>query len=235
MAAITTAAAVASSVALKNGVTLNDVLLINNANINTATLTENQHPSKSPVSRAIELITYAGGVTPNSSIVVEQYSIKPNFVGLLPCSGPKKGIWYLPIPNSNFALKFYAPDEHNSQYYNIVYCVPAEKNDSYASGYKDFSTVVSPEFVSAFVKFASTLPNNTTDRTSSAVPSTNKAKSFNTTDATQSISFSFSYWGNLSGIVGKSTNFTFEFVFYPGQAPLTPTVVPQNNPTLNQA
>ena len=218
---------VAKKTAANNGITIDQAIAVNAGNLQSI-LNENPHPSNSPIAGSIKLVTYFGGNINNNSIAVEQYSIRPTFTGLFTCSGPQKGIWYFPIPNSIYALKFYGPDEYNSQYYNIVYCVPAKVDSSYLTGYMDYITAVPPEFVTAFIQYASTLPNNVEDSSLSAVPSGGKKKSFVLSEATQNVHFTFNFCGNISGTLGKSSSFAFEFVFYPGQAPLQPAVIGSN-------
>lgn len=217
----------AEKTASNNGVTLQQALSVGgNSNVSINTPSENPHPSNSAIANSIKFITYYGGNASNNNIAVEKYFIKPNFTGLLPCTGPQKGIWYLSIPNSIYAIKFYGPDEYNSNYYNMVYCVPAKQNSNYLTGFQDYVSAVPPEFVAAFTKYASTLPNNTQDKSSAAVPAVNKTKTFNASDATQSAEFSFNFWGSLSGTLGKASTFSFEFIYYPGQTPVPPTPVP---------
>ena len=208
------------SVATNNGVTLQQSLAVTKSatQVNNVLL-ENSHPSTATIAKSIKLITYFGGNVNNNNIAVEKYIIKPNFTGLIQCPGPQKGIMYLQIPNSPYALKFYAPDEYNMQYYNMVYCIPAIQNSGYLTGYQDYSTSVPEAFITAFVKYASTLPKNTSDKTTSAVPVSDTTKTIDATEATQSVLFSFNFWGNLSGVLGKSAAFFFEFVYYPGKTP----------------
>jgi hypothetical protein len=224
MATSTIFSTTAEKSASNNGVTLDQALTVDSNTTTTNTILENQHPSKSPIAKSIQLITYFGGNINNNQIAVEKYFIKPNFTGLISCIGPQNGIWYLPIPNSVYALKFYGPDEYNPQYYNMVYCVPAKQNNNYLTKYQDYTTAVPTDFITAFIKYVSTLPNNTEDKSSSAVPTTDKTKTFSSAGATQSASFSFNFWGNLSGVLGKASTFAFEFIYYPGQAPAQPTV-----------
>jgi len=215
----------AENVASKNGVTYQQAVSTNTDSRNSSMpLKENQHPSKSTIASKIKLVTYLGGNINNNNIVVEKYFIKPSFTGVLPCSGPQSGIWYFTIPNSTYALKFYAPDENNAQFYNIVYCVPAKADNNYLTGFADYLNAVPQEFVDAFIQYASSLPKNLEDKSISAVPEIGKVKSFSKAKATQNISFSFNYWGNLSGISGQASAFSFNFVFYPGKKPITPTI-----------
>jgi len=212
----------AEKIASTLGTTL-DKIQIDSGNRTSTSKVENQHPSKSTIAGKIKLITY-GGVINNNNIIVEKYYIKPNFVGLQECDGPQSGIYYLPIPNSVYALKFYAPDDGSPQYYNMVYCVPCKADATYFTGYKDYLTGVPQEFIDAFVSYASTLPNNNTPKVPSAVPNTNMTKTFSSTEAIQKVDYTFSYWGSVSGTVSKASTFSFNFNFYPGQAPSQPSL-----------
>ena len=205
------------------GITSDKLLnIMNNGKVNRASWIENPHPSNyttNGVAKSIKLVTYYGGNINNNSIAAEKYTISPNFTGLLECPIPQKGIWYFPIPNSPYAIKFYGPDEYNVNYFNYVYAVPAVLDSTYATGLKDYTASVPQEWISAFVKFASTLPANLTQNAQTLTPSTSKTKSFSSTSATQSYKFSFNFWGNISGTLGKASTFAFEYIFYPGAIP----------------
>jgi len=241
MAAITTTTTIstntASKVASNLGISYSDAIQnLNNNRSPIISMNENPHPSNyvtNGVARVIQLLTYYGGNINNNSIAVEKYSISPNFTGLIKCSGPQKGIWYLPFPNTVYAIKFYGPDEYDAKYYNHVYAVPAKIDSSYWTGLKDYTTAVPQEWITAFVQYASTIPSNITPATPTLTPILNAVKSFPTTDATQKYQFSFNFWGSLSGTIGKASSFAFEYVFYPGTAPKPPVVGTVINADLN--
>jgi len=213
-----------TSIASKNGVTFEQAVNTDSGKA-TLFLKENPHPTNSVVAKSVQLITYYGGNINNNNIAVEQYFIKPNSVGWLRV-GTQKGTWVLNIPNSIYALKVYGPDDSNAKYYNYVFVVPCVQDRGYITGYRDYTNSVPKEFVTAFVKFASTLPNNLEDISPAAVPMTQKRKGFDATLATQSVQYAFSFWGSLSGTLSKTSSFYFEFVFYPGQAPEAPSLSP---------
>lgn len=215
-------------VAISNGTTLTEALNITNRTTTTRKI-QNPHPSNyvtNGVARVIKLLTYYGGNINNNNIASEKYSISPNFVGLIECSGTKKGIWYLPFPNTSYAIKFYGPDEYDTNYFNHVYAVPAIMDSNYITGLRDYTSAVPQEWITAFVQYVSTVPANVAPKSSTNVPTTTTAKEYRTTQATQKYQFSFNFCGNLSGIIGKSGTFSFEYVFYSGVSPKPPIAIP---------
>jgi hypothetical protein len=208
----------ATTVASSKGVTLNNVLTINNGG-QTPLISENPHPSTNLIAAKIKLVTYVGANASAPEMVIEKYSIKPNFTGLLECVGNlQNNVWYLPL-NNIYAIKFYGPDQYNSDYYNYVYAVPAKINSAFISGLKDYTTGVPQAWVNAFVQYASTIPKNVIPNVPSTIPMINQTKTFSAMEALQKKQFSFNYWGSISGTLGKSASFAFEFNFYAGITP----------------
>lgn len=198
----------------------NSVVIINSKPI---FLNENPHPSTNLIAAKIKLMTYVGGNVASPETITEQYFIKPNFTGMLKCTGAENNIFYLPL-NNTYAIKFYAPDQYNSNFYNYVYAVPAKIDSTYWTGFKDYTTGVPQAWVTAFAQYASALPSNIIPNTSTSTPITNATKTFSADVATQKKQFSFNFWGTLSGTIGKSSTFVFEYSFYPGAAPTKPNV-----------
>lgn len=216
---------IATTIASSKGIALNstngnNVSIVNPTSIS---LNENPHPSTNSMAAKIKLMTYVGGNVASPETIVEQYFIRPNFTGMLKCAGAENNIFYLPL-NSIYAIKFYAPDQYNSEFYNYVYAVPAKVDSTYWTGFKDYTTGVPQAWVTAFVQYASALPANVIPNTSTSTPTTNATKTFSATEATQKKQFSFNFWGTLSGTIGKSSTFVFEYSFYPGASPLEPNV-----------
>jgi hypothetical protein len=185
-------------------------------------LKENIHPAKNQTASYIKLLTYFGGNVNNNNIAVEKYYISPRFKGILKNKGTQKNIWYLPLPNSNYAIKFYAPNEYDENYYNYVFAVPAVMDSNYITGLRDYTTGVPQEWINSFVQYASSLPNNIIPNTPSTVSSSSKSKNFSSTEAKQTIKFTFNFWGSISGTLGKSSSFSFKYSFYPGAVPAEP-------------
>ncbi|MFA5066833.1 MAG: hypothetical protein WC466_02125 [Candidatus Izemoplasmatales bacterium] len=215
----------ASLAAQSKGLTLDSVVKSVSLGSETpiSTLKENPHPSANSVAAKIKLMTYAGGNVALPEIIVEQYFIKPNFTGLLKCSGVQNNIWYLPL-NSTYSIKFYGPDQYNAEFYNYVYAVPSKISKQYWTGLQDFTTGVPQEWINAFVQYASALPVNTVPKTATSTPSKDASKTFSASEAMQKKQFQFSFWGSLSGVIGQSSTFAFEYVFYPGATPNKPIV-----------
>lgn len=225
---------IAKEIAMVNGVDFPSTLNMMNKNsqlTSESVLNENPHPSTNVLAAKVKLITYIEGNITNPQIVVEQYSIKPNFTGLVKSPDERQhNIWYLPL-NKIYAIKFYSPDQLSSNFYNYVYAVPAKIDSSYWSGLKDYTTGVPQEWITALVQYASALPVNMTPNTPTTVPSTKSTKTFESLDAPQKKSFTFNFWGSISGVYGEASSFTFEYVFYPGATPKTPSVVTSTNIT----
>ena len=216
----------ATRVATNLGISFNDTMNNLNNGVTPATsMNENLHPSNyvtNGVARMIKLLTYFGGNINNNSLAVEKYYISPNFRGLIACSGQQKGIWYVPFTNTPYAIKFYGPDEYDSNYYNHVYAVPAIIDSSYWTGLKDYTVSVPQEWITAFVQYVSKVPVNITPYSASLTPTSNTAKNYSSSEATQKYQFSFNFWGSITGTLGKASSFAFEYSFYPGAAPKPP-------------
>ena len=220
---------VASSAAISKGRSLESTLGSSVSAISK--IQENPPPSINAIAKQVKLQTFIGGNVASPETIVEQYFIRPNFKGLMKCSGGQNTIWYLPL-NTTYAIKFYAPDQYNSQFYNYVYAVPTKKDETYVTGFKDFTTGVSQAWIDAFKQYASSLPVNIKPSTSTEIPLNSATRSFSAAEtATQEKIFTFNFQGSLSGTIGKSSSFSFKFVFYPGTSPVKPPIV--KNPTVS--
>lgn len=184
------------NIAKVNNITLGGLNTISPITVEVSRKKENPHPSTTNVSRGVKMITYLN----KNQIVDEDYIIQPSFTGLMPCPD-EDTVWYLKIPNSVYAMKFYGPDKYSDKEWNTTYCVPAIKDDSYNTGYRDYTTGIPQEFINAFVRYAT------------------KDKTFTSDKAKYTVEFSFSFWGNVTGALNQSSAFTFEIEFYPGQTP----------------
>lgn len=212
---------IATAIANSKGIDLGSAINISGGII--LPVNENPHPSTNAIAAKIKLITYIGGNVSSPGTIVEQYFIRPNFTGLIKCAGVQNNAWYLPL-NNVYAIKFYEPDPYNSSFYNYVYAVPAKIDRTYLTGLKDYTTGVPQAWTTAFVQYASALPANITPNTSANIPTTNATRTFSAGEGMQRKQFSFNFWGSLSGIIGKSSSFAFEYLFYPGSAPSAPVV-----------
>lgn len=210
----------ATSVANNNGTTIDAANNINKSKQQVSVLNENIHPSENTISSKIKLVTYDGSNVSSPEIIVEQYFIKPLFKGIIKCTDVQN-VFYLPL-NNLYAIKFYAPDQYNPKVYNFAYAVPAKFDNTYLTGLKDYSLGISKNWLTAFVQYASSLPKNITQN--STTPSNNLTKSFSAAETIQKIQFQFSYWGSLSGVASKASTFAFEFMFYPGTTPTEPII-----------
>jgi len=214
---------IASLAAISKGIDLNTALNTASRGISIPLLMENPSPYTNTLAKKIKLQTFVGGNFASPEMIVEQYFIRPSFVGLVKCSGIQKNIWYLPL-NNTYVIKFYAPDQYNAQYYNYVCAVPAKVDNNYLTGYKDYTTGVSQGWIDAFKQYASSLPINIIPSMLTAVPQVNATRTFSAAEATQEKTFTFNFWGSLSGAIGKSSSFAFKFIFYPGSIPTEPSV-----------
>lgn len=164
----------------------------------------NQHPSLCKVGSKIMLKTFKGSAS-NPQLVKEEYTIKTKFTGSYVNCGNK--INYIPIGTSGYVLKIYEPDPFSTTEYNMVYCIPAIKNNLYETGYQDCTTSVPQEFKNAFVQYAS-------------------AGRTQISSTLQKISFLFEFTGNLSSagaMQGTSQTFTFEFAYNAGNTIVSDT------------
>lgn len=221
----TTNQTIAENIAINNGTTLDSIKsLSSEGSITTKQRLQNPHPSTSVLSNFVTLLTFVGGDPNNQVLTAEKYSVKAKFTGLIPCQGVQSNIFVLLI-GDGYALKFYGPDEYSSDYYNKVFCIPAKQNSEYETGYQDFSTSVPQGFVTVFTNFASKMPANTLDKSPSAVPVQNSSKTLSSDTAAQNISFSFSFWGNVSGISANASTFQFNYSYFPGAVPVAPKTV----------
>lgn len=211
----------ASLAAANKGLDLNTALNSISGGISVPLLKENPSPYTNTLAKKIKLQTFVGGNVASPETIVEQYFISAAFRGLMKCSGIQNNIFYLPL-NNTYAIKFYAPDQYNSQYYNYVCAVPSKVDRQYLTGFRDYTTGVPQAWVDAFKQYASSLPTNITPAN---VPITNATRDFSAAETTQEKTFTFNFWGSLSGAIGKSSSFSFKFIFHPGSNPTGHSVI----------
>ena len=181
----------------------------------TETKTNNVHPSSNQISKRVQLFTYDGSDPDNKIPIKETYSVRAtgNFAtNMQRIWGTEDEIYVFPIPNSNYGVKFYYPRKNDDNYYDKVYMTLCVKNDSYASGWQDYTTTIPTDYATKFKAWANTLPKNVVQQGATTPYASDNYKTKNPASVSQAVQFGFSFNGNQSKVMaGEFFSFSIEF------------------------